>query len=257
MQRGFTLIELSVVLVILGLITGGIVIGQSLLRTAEIKAINIDLRKYVTAITTFQTRFEALPGDMANATTYWGALSTNATTCRNTATPNGSTLTCNGDGDGRMMTNVSSYEIYRAWQQLANAGMVDGKYTGISANLSLDRTSSPGINVPRFRNQDAGYSIDSVADQITGSNWFAGSYINIMEIGQSASNNATLGAILTPAETMAFDSKYDNGLPGTGSVRTMSPNYPRATNCATNDTLSATYNLAYDEEACSILYNIF
>src|ERR1035441_6872478 len=69
---GFTLIELSIVLVIIGLIVGGVLVGQDLIRAAEVRATISQIEKYNTAVNTFRGKFNALPGDMnlTTATTF-------------------------------------------------------------------------------------------------------------------------------------------------------------------------------------------
>ena len=62
--EGFTLIELSIVLVIIGLIVGGVLTGQSLISAAEVRAQISQIEKYNSAVNTFRSKFNALPGDM-------------------------------------------------------------------------------------------------------------------------------------------------------------------------------------------------
>jgi prepilin-type N-terminal cleavage/methylation domain-containing protein len=69
-QRGFSLVELSIVLVILGLLTGGILAGQSLIRAAELRSITTQFNQYVSATQSFRDKYMALPGDMPNATRF-------------------------------------------------------------------------------------------------------------------------------------------------------------------------------------------
>ena len=69
-QRGFTLIELSIVIVIIGLIAGGILVGKDMIRAAEIRAIATELQHYRAAVKTFEATYDALPGDMTNATEF-------------------------------------------------------------------------------------------------------------------------------------------------------------------------------------------
>ena len=63
-KRGFTLIEMSIVLVIIGLIVGGILVGQNLIRAAEVRATVSQVEKYQAAVATFREKFGALPGDI-------------------------------------------------------------------------------------------------------------------------------------------------------------------------------------------------
>jgi prepilin-type N-terminal cleavage/methylation domain-containing protein len=63
-QNGFTLIELSIVLVIIGLIVGGVLVGQDLIRAAEVRAQLSQIQRYSTAVYTFLGKYGALPGDM-------------------------------------------------------------------------------------------------------------------------------------------------------------------------------------------------
>src|ERR1700691_433072 len=63
-QSGFTLIELSIVLVIIGLIVGGVLVGQDLIRAAEVRAQISQIEKYNTAVNTFRDKYNALPGDL-------------------------------------------------------------------------------------------------------------------------------------------------------------------------------------------------
>lgn len=70
MRNAFSLVELSIVLVILGLLTGGILAGQSLIRAAELRAVSTEYNRHFTAIQSFRNRYMALPGDMNNATRF-------------------------------------------------------------------------------------------------------------------------------------------------------------------------------------------
>src|SRR4051812_26321723 len=69
-KSGFTLIELSIVLVIIGLITGGILVGKDLIQAAQIRATSSQVTKYSAAVNTFRIKYNALTGDIAepNAT---------------------------------------------------------------------------------------------------------------------------------------------------------------------------------------------
>ena len=86
-RSGFSLVELSIVLVILGLLTGGILAGQSLIRAAELRSVATESQRYMAALNSFRDKYFALPGDMANATAFWGAQNATPATCHGAQGP--------------------------------------------------------------------------------------------------------------------------------------------------------------------------
>ncbi len=71
-KAGFSLLELSIVLVIIGLLASGVMVGQSLVRGAELRSVMNDHNKILSATNAFRLKYNALPGDMRNATAFWG-----------------------------------------------------------------------------------------------------------------------------------------------------------------------------------------
>ena len=69
---GFSLLELSIVLVILGLLAGGVLSGKSLIRAAELRTIGTERDRFRTAMYAFRDKYFMLPGDISNATSFWG-----------------------------------------------------------------------------------------------------------------------------------------------------------------------------------------
>src|SRR5438128_2459671 len=70
-KNGFTLIEIAVVLVIIGLVAGSIVGAHSMIRSAQMRNVLVELDNYTKAIGEFQDRYKQLPGDMPYASSYW------------------------------------------------------------------------------------------------------------------------------------------------------------------------------------------
>jgi prepilin-type N-terminal cleavage/methylation domain-containing protein len=64
-EEGFTLVELSIVLVIIGLIIGGVLVGQDMIKAAEIRSTVSQIQSYDTAANTFRDKYEYVPGDVA------------------------------------------------------------------------------------------------------------------------------------------------------------------------------------------------
>lgn len=123
-QSGFTLVEIAIVLVIIGLLLGGVLKGQEMIANAKFKNLMSDVKAYQAAYYTFQDRFHAVPGDLTQA---------NAQAQLNAASP-GSTAT-----DGRIaggVCNSNTDESCMAWQQLRYANMIPGNPTlqGNAAN---------------------------------------------------------------------------------------------------------------------------
>lgn len=113
--KGFTLVELAIVLVIIGLILGAILKGQELISNAKMKRLYNQYREVVAAIYTYYDKYNAFPGDDPNANTRWS-----------TVTPG------NGDGDGLIDGfNIncmagSGGETCIAWQHLRLANILTG-----------------------------------------------------------------------------------------------------------------------------------
>ena len=91
-QTAFTLIELSIVLVIIGLIVGGIMAGKDLIESGKIRAQITQIETIETEINTFRTKYNCLPGDCQNATDFFG-----------TTSPSGKPIS-DGDGNGNINT---------------------------------------------------------------------------------------------------------------------------------------------------------
>ena len=259
---GFSLIELAIVLVILGLVTGGILTGQDLIRNAELKQITTDFARYKQAVNQFQDTYLALPGDMADATDYWGfAAGTTGTdaACYNATSANNTS--CNGNGNGKIFQNDgqanNAPEWFHAWVQLKAAGYIEGNFTGRRA--ADDRQAVPGQNVPKGPFSNSGYTLmnylrDSSAT-LGDAQWYNGSYRTMIFFGGQTSASETSAAILTAEEAWGIDTKTDDGIPGLGIIRTFNNDASCVSATGVANQLTATYNLQADGEACSLIYS--
>jgi hypothetical protein len=259
-EAAFSLIELAIVLVILGLLVGGIMSGQSLIRAAELRSVSADFSRYESSTFTFRDKYFALPGDMTNATAFWGiagGTTGNDTTCFN-ATSNGTT-TCNGNGNGRLEYTDNSAagnapEWFHAWVQLKNAGLVEGSYTG--GRGADPRQAVPGVNVPRSKVSNGGFTLMSLRPPNGGAFWYSGDYNPMLFFGAQSPTNETNGLILKAEEAWNIDTKLDDGRPGTGRVRTGHTNANCVTPTGETNQNTANYNLTASAIACALIYSL-
>lgn len=249
-QSAFSLVELSIVLVILGLLTGGILGGQALIRAAELRSVITESQRYTTAVRTFQDKYFAMPGDMSNATAFWGK---SAADCNAQAGSVATPGTCNGNGDGIINDAVAASttgETFRGWQHMAFAGLIEGSYTGNAGPVSAWDPDA-GVNVPRSRVGGGvwgyGYADNSAAPFNYTFNY---DMRNWLVIGSEADNIHPDGPIFTPEEAWNIDTKLDDGRPGMGRV--LANNIPSCTNTAVAANRNADYLLASSTIACSL-----
>lgn len=119
-QAGFTLIELAIVLVIIGLLLGGVLKGQELINSAKVKNMANDFRNIQVYVYSYQDKFRALPGDDKAAVQHV------------TATTNG-----NGNGVIEGVWSATAGESFNFWQHIRLAGLATG------STVTTDSTYSP------------------------------------------------------------------------------------------------------------------
>lgn len=207
-KHGFTLIELSIVLVIIGLIIGGGLVGKDLIDSAKQRSFISQLDRYTSAINTFKLKYNCLPGDCSNAVTFGlGQVSGPGQ---------------NGDGNGQIRSSLSefggswwqSHEKVNLWFHMASAGLVESGFQGW--------TSTQPTTVEGMRNY-----FPTPAIGVGGANLPA-----IVPFSMDSKNGLALVAIygnpavpdgysytLTALEAYNLDQKLDDGLPQTGNIR--------------------------------------
>ena len=123
-NQGFTLIEIAIVLVIIGLLLGGVLKGQELITSARVRNLISQQDGIKAAFFGFQDRFRAFPGDYTQATV----------NIANVA----ATAACGaGNGNGNGQIEPTNNEMILAWEHLSKAGFITGTYTCAAAALPL------------------------------------------------------------------------------------------------------------------------
>lgn len=222
LKRGFTLVELSIVLVIIALIVGGIIVGQMMISNSQIRSTLSQIDNYKSAIGAFRMKYNCLPGDCPNAVNF--GLGTNTATAGH-----------NGNGDTTVSVLKSSAsviaEFYNFWYHLYMAKLisenVDG-YTLAGGSTTTDAGKLPPAKIGKGNYIGAGYLVRAtVFDDTVGNSILLGGTVN--SSGTACSH--TCGGGLTASEAYQFDNKIDDGLPETGSVRELRNGY-QAVNAA-------------------------
>lgn len=231
-KDAFTLIELSVVIVIIGLIVAGIVAGQSLVNQAKLRAFMSDINQIETAINTFRLRFDQKPGDITNISDYYSIT--------------------DGNGDGQI--NINSAESRTIWEALEQSGLYVRYLRGtpvpefsiVNGYTAFDKDAANGPFY-RFQVRSSVYDKNNVTP---------------MEFGDIDSLSR-LNEWLSTRDTIAMDEKMDDGLASSGKMYA-SQNVDDIVSgqCGTGsghfgNTTSGTYNFADGTGKCLLFFFIW
>jgi len=188
-QAGFTLIEIAIVLVIIGLLLGGVLKGQELINTARVRALNNTVDGITAAWFSFQDRYRAFPGDYATAQSQINLQGAPA----------------GGNGDGQVLTPA---EAGRVWVHLEAAGYITGGYSDDAITIALDEYGSSVADSP-----DNGFGSGVVISY--GSEIYNGDGTTVA----SPAHELISGRAI-PVEVLAeLDRKVDDGAANSGSMQ--------------------------------------
>jgi len=194
-QSGFTLVEIAIVLVIIGLLLGGILKGQELINSAKVKNLANDFRTIPTYIYSYQDKFKALPGDDINVA--------NHVTGATPATTPGTVG--NGVIEGHWNSQTATDESFLFWQHVRLANLAAGPTT--VTDPTYRPTNAVGGNIGIASNTSA-------TTQIAG---MSGTYL--------VCSKGVLGKF-----ALQLDVQMDDGQPCTGSLRAIPDVGPGTTN---------------------------
>lgn len=248
-KSGFTLVEISIVVVIIGLLAGGILAGKNLIAAAEIRSQISQIEESKQATDTFYTKYKSLPGDISPSKasdlglftfvgTYAGAFSTFDTFSY-------------GNGDGK----IEVPEWYVFWQHLSQAKLITGSFGGSATQEHLNNDS------PAFPSSGGGI-VDSSGTAIASPTkkqydmFSPASKLNVSNVNVTANvmnglisiKNTSLNNFFyftaTANQAYQIDFKVDDGKPLSGKVRERSSDISQSSNA--NCTKGAVATMTYD-----------
>ena len=153
-QKGFTLVEIAIVLVIIGLLLGGVLKGQALIEGSKVKAVVNDLRGVATISNVYLDKYRAVPGDDLLVQTHLGTTTATIPTTGAGVAGNGQIDNTTGDWTG-VATPTATNESSLFWQHSKIAGLAagaaggqynnsSGGFLGVISPASTLRITSPG-----------------------------------------------------------------------------------------------------------------
>jgi prepilin-type N-terminal cleavage/methylation domain-containing protein len=243
-SQGFTLIELSIVLVIIGLLVGGVMAGQSLVKQAKFRAAIGEQEAVQGALNAFRMQYNGFPGDFNNGFAYWGQ------NCASTVSK------CNGNGDRKITiagNDPEELEGYRFWQHLNLAGMYPGAFTGVgNGNGTEATTGTVNVNIPASKMKGMGMTVvyESPDAHYTTETTHTG---NILMYGGQVAGSIANKTEFSAADAYQMDSKADDGDPLVGHVLSIGTAGNGDADCVDNSVEPNMYNLdAMDPTPCGI-----
>lgn len=188
------MIELAIVLTIIGLLLGGVLAGRSLVKSAELRANITQAQRYLSALKEFKARYNYLPSDLPNATSYWSGAT-------------------NGSASGRIS------DTFQAWYQLSSSGLIDGTWPAAFASGYFGVSLPPAPSAPNNAGYILIYQNGFGADTDRIYNLF---YKNVLLlVAANAPDNSTYtqpsNGLYTAEDALALDRKIDDGMPATGT----------------------------------------
>ena len=228
-QVGFTLIELSIALVIIGLLVGGVLVGRDLVSAAGIRAQVSQIERLQSIVNTFKTKYNYLPGDIAS------------TDAANFGFAARSGIDGHGDGNGVIQgaCNLTGCncgfctvvgETGGFWNDLSVAKLINGAFnlvTAATSGVAGGTHTNVGSYLPEAAIGSGLYIY--IWSGGTQSSWLVPgdgiNYFGLSAVVDVSGWHVDSNPGLTVAQASAIDSKIDDGMPQSGRVMAWYFNY--------------------------------
>ncbi len=219
-SKGFTLIELAIVIVIIGLIIVGVMQGNELIKQATLRKHIKSVNDITLAVATFQTKYDGLPGDLKRAGQFFPS-----------CVVNGNTVT--GDGDGIIGRRAADgmHENWCVWMHLKNSGMYDAVKTKANTIFEPDSGNAEPASDMDFMTTAYPYSTSPVDAGFAfaigfGHNWyyeFDGNEDpgNPNYLLRNKNYLWTTSGAFSGQDLQSIDAKLDDGKAATGRLTAM------------------------------------